>query len=114
MKNIFFIKVILLILSAFLTASIFAACTSKSCTTTIDRLYASQSGVVYIDIKDSMNSLNCRPKNDVFISLKKDHPLFEQIYAMLLTVIATESEVQLRIVENSSDCTLAYAVLHAP
>jgi len=73
-------KIIYLMATFLLSVSTFAACNANSCKTTIERIYASQSGVVYIEPSDSMASLNCRPKSDVFLSLKKTHLLFDEIY----------------------------------
>lgn len=96
--------------------SAFASCNSKSCTTTIERIYATGyvDGRVYIEpADDPSGKVNCTLAENTFFTLKKEHPLFSEIYSMSLATLLSKNTVILRIVENSSDCELAYAMVYA-
>lgn len=106
------IRLLVGLIMTFSSFNSFAGCASHRCNSTIKTLYASSrdSGVVFVSLTSPTAALNCQLVENTYLSLKKDHPLFREIYSMLLTAKATEAEVGLRIVENSADCKISYAV----
>lgn len=104
-------KIMLSILLMLAATNAFAACNQNACDTTISRLYATgfDDGRIFIEPEGDISPLNCSAVNNVFLTLKKNHPLFNEIYSMLLSATIAKSDVRVRMVENSSDCQVAYA-----
>lgn len=92
-----------------------AACDVNGCNTNISRLYATnnENGIVYIKVADPIEPLNCTAPENSFLSLKSSHPLFKEIYSMLLAATLSNSSVRVRMVDNSPVCEVAYAWLNA-
>lgn len=85
-------------------------CGENGCNTTIKRLYATGLGdTVYIKIADSIEPLNCTPRESPYLSLKLSHPLFKEIYSMMLTATVSKSPVRVRMIDNSPVCEISYA-----
>ncbi|WP_062269276.1 hypothetical protein [Endozoicomonas arenosclerae] len=91
-----------------------AACNDKLCTSKIERLYITSAfgGSVLIKPADQASGiLNCKLMENVYITLKKDHPVFEEIYSTLLSAKVADMLVKLRIDEASEGCNLRYVML---
>lgn len=108
-------KMISIVVMSFASFSVFGACHKIACDSTVKQLYASSAadGTVFIVPNDSLQLLNCRPVSNRYLSLKSTHPLFDQIYSMLLAAVVSKLQVRVRIVEGSTDCEVAYAWINA-
>lgn len=88
-----------------------ASCSAIGCDTQVRRLYPSSlaDGTVFVEPVDASSGIvNCTLRDNLFFSLKKTHPLFNQIYATLLTATVAKSNVRLRIKEGTPDCEISY------
>ncbi|MDV5168337.1 hypothetical protein [Photobacterium rosenbergii] len=98
----------------FMTPYVFGACNSNSCYGTIDRIYLTHlsTGEIWIRPSDSPSEvLNCNLREGVYMTLKQNHMLFDEIYSAALAALASQKEVNLRIAENSDDCELVYLMI---
>lgn len=73
-------------------------------------MYINASGQLYIGTTGLETKLNCRPVADAYITLSTKAPGFDAIYASLLAYQLAGDPVNLRIIEGSQSCELAYAV----
>lgn len=98
--------------SIFATHSI-AGCDSRFCSgiqdEVIKSIYPTQSGKVYFEAPPAYKAnLNCTLVEGYYMVLDPSHPLFKEIYSTVLTAMTAGKQLQVRIVENSSDCRVAY------
>jgi len=84
------------------------------CAGKIDRIYLHPSGVIKIPppIGSDITNLNCSLSEGVYLTIKREHPHFKEMYSMLLTAHTLQKDVFLRYVENSSDCEIFYIALY--
>lgn len=109
-------KLLIFIAISLFANSAFASCNSTSCYTTIKRIYASglADKTVFIEPNDSPAGIvNCTLSEGTYFTLKESHPLYSEIYSLSLAALMAKNQVLLRIVENSSDCELGYAMVYA-
>jgi hypothetical protein len=98
-------------------------CSGLFCqSTTISKLFPiSNSGtsVVNVRVTDGGEpNLSCGPAGGpapgAYLALKTSHPLFNEIYAALLSATVNNKRVTFRVVSPSTDCEIAYIVLENP
>lgn len=104
----------LALFSGFLHAN---SCTPDGCkgkaTNIIERMYVSgySDGRVIIKPKVSTQSLDCTLIEGQFLTLHSNHVLFEEIYSGLLTSIATNKEIFIRIKNKTNNCEVSYIMM---
>ncbi len=98
-----------LILGA-LSTSIYAdlGCISQGCFgVTVDRLFITSAGTVYIGTSGDESSLACTSPNSKYMSISTDTGK-NAIYAAVLTAKTTRKKLNFRIMDNSPTCRIAY------
>lgn len=102
---------LMLILSMF-SIKCMAGCDSRFCSgiqdEVIKSVYPTQGGKVYLEAPADKANLNCTLVEGYYMVLDPSHPLFKEIYSTVLTAMTAGKQFQVRIVENSSDCRVAY------
>ncbi len=107
-------KLLCLSIALLFTGLVNGECAENGCNTTIKRLYATGlEGSVYIKITDSVEPLNCTPRETSYLTLKTTHPLFKEIYSMMLTATVSKSPVRVRMIDNSPICEVSYTWIDA-
>jgi len=106
-------SIILFLLLVFCSASCFSACNARSCHgvkgEVVKSIYPTQGGKVYLEAPPShRGNLNCTLAEGTFMVLEPDHPLFKEIYSTVLTALSTGNTLQVRVVEGTSNCRVAY------
>ena len=86
-------------------------CASWGCTSTIDELYTTANGDVYIRTPLDETQANCTVHTGSHFVLSADSQNFKEIYSSLLAAYVSNSTIQLRIVEGSSNCRISYVRL---
>ena len=88
-------------------------CTTWGCVSPIETLYTNASGVIYVGTPFAEINANCTPVSDVYFTLNPDRPNAKEVYTSLLGAYLANKKIQLRIVEGSEGCQLAYVRLDA-
>jgi len=89
-------------------------CYPSGCIGVFGSLYVNAVGDALITTPSGLDAsgvLCTRPGNQYF-TLRRTHPGFKEIYAMLLSATTTQKSLLVRIVENTSECEVMYAVLY--
>jgi hypothetical protein len=110
MKKQLFILVSLLVCFVVFSANVYAACSSNQCYGKIERLYVNNTAL-FISTDGDENALDCTAPGGVYVSISLNHPNFKNLYAMMLTSMSLDNSIGLRIVNGSSDCSLAYTYM---
>lgn len=93
-----------------------AKCNALSCTGRLEQVSISES-VVHVNIQGDESALNCTlvGQSDVddrrYLTLSKDHRLFNEVFAAFLAAKTTARAITIRIVEGSDRCQISYVVL---
>lgn len=104
-------QLVLFFLVFFITSYVNAACSGNVCSAVlVDKIYANISGKVYVATSGTETNLNCTPGSGVYLTLEIDEPGSYTIYALLLEAQKASKPIKLRIDDNSSGCTVKYAV----
>lgn len=95
-----------------LPSAAIAACGAGSCENVIVKtIYVQSNGNVLVEVDADSSSLNCTRVSDVFMTLQTSDANADMIYSMLLSTQAAGRPIaRLRIVEQSADCRISYAV----
>lgn len=89
-----------------------AECSSTTCANVyIDKLYANNSGIVYIGTSGDESLLNCAAGSGVYTKLNLSDPGASAIYSTLLSAQLANKKVQVRISEGSVGCSILYVTL---
>lgn len=106
-------KTIILLLITVTSFSAFAAdkCTTWGCISTIEELHTNANGDTYIGTPLDETSANCTLISSNRFTLKSDAVNAKEIYSSLLAAYMSDSKIQLRIIEGSAGCELAYVRL---
>ena len=96
-----------LAVSAISTGS-YAKCVAGSCAGTVEKLYMTAGGTMYVQIEGDASKLNCTPPGGVYLSLKEGDVGKNAMYSLLLTAKTTGKPITVRIVEGSTDCRVAF------
>lgn len=87
-------------------------CTTWGCLSTISTLYTNANGAIYIGTPFDEKLANCSPASGVYFSLDPNAANAKEVYSTLLSSFMTNSVIQLRIKEGSTNCQLAYVRLN--
>ncbi len=104
----------LLLLVLLFSTSAFASdnyCATWGCVSTIKDFYTNTNGQVYINTPVDQSPVNCTQYPGGYFVLDPNFNNFDQIYSTLLAAYFSDSKIQLRVVEGSSNCLLAYVRL---
>lgn len=97
---------------AFGSAAFAGACSTSSCTATIQKFYVNASGVVYIQLNTTSSdtsTLDCTLVSGVYFTIDPNSASnFQAIYATLLAAGHTARAVTLRVVDGSPNCAIQY------
>jgi hypothetical protein len=110
-KNLLF-----LILIIMLSGSVYADCTENACSGTgkdvLLSVYPNPAGDIYLQAGSGRNNLDCELVSGHFMTLKKSHPAFKEIYSTILTALAAQKHLSVRIVNGSSGCEVSYVRMY--
>jgi len=110
MKKLFI--VVLVVFTVFAGTSCFGAgCSNRGCTARVKKIYPSESdgGRVFYQLKDvDVGQANCTPYGGNSYTLYKDHPMFDEYFAMTQLAAAMGKEIYFRIREGSNVCEIGY------
>ena len=101
-KIIFSIPLVLFSLNSF------AACNEAACTGKVVEFYLRNSEDIYIKMGEDISPLQCEPIGGKYITLEGSHKNGNEIYSALLAAKTINSDVTLRIVKNSTNCSIDY------
>jgi len=111
MKKTLIMALTLGLSSAYLQAD----CIASGCSdVTVDKLYMTASGTLYVGTSGDEKNLNCAGGEgdggiaNVYMSLDKDDAGQNAMYSLLLTAQTTGKTVKIRIEEDTDDCRVAY------
>lgn len=109
-------RYLLLTFLLFASAS-WAGCNNIACygvgKDVLTRTYLASSGNIYIGAPVGKENLKCDLFEGQYMTLKPAHPLFSEIYSTILTGIAAQKQLQIRIVENSPECEVMYVTINS-
>ena len=98
-----------------ISTATYAGCTASGCSNvTVDKLYMTATGTLYVGTSGDEKALNCAGGAgnggvaNVYVSLKEGDVGKNAMYSLLLTAKTTGKKVKIRIVEGSSDCKVMY------
>lgn len=110
-----FIMRLFVILTLFFASSTWAACNNIACygvgKDVLTRTYLASSGNIYIGAPVGKENLKCDLYSGEYMTLKMNHLLYREIYSTILTGIAAQKRLQIRIVENSPECEVSYVTM---
>lgn len=91
-----------------------AACSTIVCRAQIVSFYFN-GGSVFVELGISeahKSEINCTLVENKYFTLTQGNSSFREIYAALLSADARDVEVELRIVEGSTNCQVGWAKMH--
>jgi hypothetical protein len=95
-----------------LSFKLFAACTATACTgvgkDALISVYPSSSGNIYLQAGAGKENLDCTLVEGHYMVLKSSHPVFDAAYSTVLTALAGEKTLTVRIVNDSPICEVSY------
>jgi len=95
-----------------ITMSANAACDSTGCYgVTIDRMYVTSGGTIYVGTSGTESALNCTSPGGVYMSVSHDATGKNAIYSLMLTAQTTKKKINLRAAEGSASCNILFATL---
>lgn len=109
MKLIYGFGILAVVLSA---PSFSDECETWGCTSKIEELHTGADGNVYIGTSLDETKANCTALNGSKFVLSAEAKGAKAIYSSLLAAYMSDKKIQLRIVEGSSPCELAYVRFH--
>ncbi len=86
-------------------------CASWGCISTIENLYTNTNGHIYVSTPLDETLANCTVYPGNYFVLMPDSQNAEKVYSSLLAAYMSNSKIQLRIIEGSPICELAYVKL---
>jgi hypothetical protein len=112
-------KLSLLLISTFLSFNAFSACSTIMCTGVGSDVLVSVfpsakvDGYIYLQAAGSdRENLDCDLVEGHYMVLKKEHPVFEAAYSTILTALATNKTLAVRIVTGSPICEVGYVRMY--
>ena len=98
-----------------ISSSVYGGCVASGCSNvTIDKLYMTATGTLYVGTSGDEKALNCAGGAgnggvaNVYMSLKEGDVGKNAMYSLLLTAKTTKQKVKLRIEDGSADCRVTY------
>lgn len=103
-------RIYTLVLFICITMQVNAAdqCTTWGCISRIENLVLQDSGRILINTPLDQSSVNCKLYGNTYFVVSPEQPKYKEFYSMLLSAYLTKSKIQLRIVEGSTNCEVAY------
>lgn len=87
-----------------------AYCSASGCyNETIEKLLIRSTGIILIATGGDESKLNCTSPYNEFITLGLDHPARAEIYSLLLSQKVSKGKISLRVIPNSSNCSISIA-----
>ena len=108
-------KLVILFMLLLTSNTVFAAgsCNTVSCVGKVKTIYPNgDSGLIYLKSDGDMSQLNCTLNQGRFIVLKETNSRYKEIYSMLLSAQLAQTDVTMRIRENTPDCELIYTMIN--
>jgi len=106
------IKVILLMSLGIVSNNAFSACNATSCSgvgnEALLSVYLNTSGNIYLQAPTGSEALGCTLSDGIYMTLKSSHLLFKETYSTILTALAAQKKLIIRIVSGSSTCEVSY------
>ena len=91
----------------------FQGCSGTGCIGKLENIYLNPNGTVQVPPMGSNSSnLDCNLGDGLYLTLKKEHIHFKEMYSMLLAAHAAQKDIFLRTVINSNDCEIWYSVIY--
>lgn len=107
-----------ILLNVVLATAINAGCMATGCSdVTVDRLYMTANGTLYIGTSGDEKALNCAGGagnggvSNVYVSLKEGDVGKNAMYSLLLTAKTTKQKIRVRIEEGTPDCHVLYVTI---
>lgn len=66
---------------------------------------------IWVQTSGTETALNCTANSGAWLKLSSDSPMKKEVYALLLTAFTTDRLISIRVVDNSTDCVIAYAYM---
>jgi hypothetical protein len=66
---------------------------------------------VWVQTTGLESALSCTPDSGVWMKLNMEKPGSKEVYAMLLTAFTTDKLVNIRVVQGSTNCLIAYVFM---
>lgn len=88
------------------SASAQDSCSGQTCVARITRIYLNSH--VRVQTSGDMSALSCGA--DSYLRLPSDHPLFREIYTLLLTAANSNKPVRIRVVQGSDPCDIQWVM----
>ncbi|MFT5594556.1 MAG: hypothetical protein ACI8SR_002947 [Oceanicoccus sp.] len=105
-------KIISFISLLFVVQTSLAECASTGCTdVSIDMLYVTTSGVVYINTSGDEKLLGCAAESGVFTTLMMGSDGSNAVFSTLLAAQASGKNVSVRTQDGSQGCNVLYVTL---
>lgn len=87
------------------------SCNAHGCVSTIENLYTTADGLIYIGTPADEKLVNCTAVSNVYLTLNPDSKNAKEVYSSLLAAYISKKKIQLRVKEGSTKCELAYVNL---
>lgn len=105
-------KYIVLAASVAFASNASAACYTNYCkgpaVSTVLSVFPNGSGNIFLELPTDKTNLNCTLTEGAYGLLKSDHPLFKEIYSTILSAVSMNKLLQVRFIEGSAGCHVAY------
>ena len=105
-------KLSVFIIVAALSFNAFSACTTTQCTGVgkgaLLSVYPNSSGNIYLQAGAGRENLDCNLVEGHYMVLKSVHPVFEAAYSTILTALASQKRLTVRIKNGSPICEVSY------
>jgi hypothetical protein len=109
-------KIALLLISSLFSVNVFAACSAKACTgvgkDVLLSVYPNASGNIYLQAGQGRQNLDCNLVEGHYMVLKANHPVFEAAYSTILTALASNKKLTVRITTGSPICEVSYVRMY--
>ena len=90
-----------------------AGCSPAVCTDVyVEQLYVNFVSVVYVRTDGDETALNCTLVSNSYLTLDMNDSNSDALYSTLLAAQLADRKVDIRVVENSSNCKIAYIRLN--
>lgn len=95
-----------------ISATASAGCDSIGCrgkgAEAVTQIYIGTSGDILLGAPPSGSNLNCSLQGDAYMTLRSNHVRFNEIYAGILSALATNKDFYIRISDGSTGCNVSY------
>lgn len=101
-----------------ISSTALGVCDADGCTGKPSELFssilvaASDGGRVYLQAPADKANLDCTLREGKYVTLLPTHILFKEVYSALLTAVATDKLIYVRIKNGSSVCEVSYIKMY--